>query len=234
MTSTQPQPWHRQSWETEAQYRAFCVYRDMTLPRSVDGAYRLHLQQSDRLQTGDKQVIEKRAPGGWQQWAKGRKWNGQPIPGAESWDERVKSHDQHMQQRLDDELEEMLANERRQLIWDELADYKQQLVKFRETWLVADKPPEPERLVVEEVDRKTGRKTIRITETLVVDVGVDDWMQLSKWRQLISAQGRLVLKMPSRIEQQRLAGEDGGPLVMQWVDPLDEDGDIGIGEEELP
>lgn len=234
MASSNPQLlWHQQPWETEAQHQAFTFYRDMPLPRSVDGAYRRYYALKHRLQTGDKQVLKKRAPGGWQNWSRGLKWDGAAQKGATSWEERTRAYDEHLNIILDEELEAEMIAARRALMRDEIRDYASQLDTYR--YMVArtnlDKTVEEE--LIQLLD-ENGEKTGDTREVITVELNVDDWLKLSKWRQLISQQGRLALKLPDRIQQQQHTGDQGGPIQVEWVDPLDEDDDIGIGADELP
>ncbi len=192
--------WQRQQWENEQQHTAFQYYRDMPKPRSVDGAYRLYFAAKHGLQAGDESVAKKRAVGGWQNWSRGRDWNGKPIPDALSWEERAAAYDAELDRQLEAQLAKDLIVERRQLIRDEMADYKEQLAKWREVRA---------RTQLHEQQRSTRKKkgdeqATAEVEIIFVDLNIRDWFLLSQWRKVISEQGRRVLGMPERISENKI------------------------------
>lgn len=197
-------PWERQSWETDQQYIAFQTYRDMPRPRSVDGAYRIHFASMNGLQASDRSVARKRAVGGWQNWSRGRDWKGKAIPDAQTWEERANAYDTDTERRVQAQFEENLLQERTQLVRDELADYQLQLSKWREVW---------GRTRVQ-VRRKTSDDE---EETITVEINVDDWLKLARWRDSISEQGRRALSMPDKIMQNQVTGKDGGAVKLDLL-----------------
>lgn len=191
---TEVQPWHRQPWEGDAQFDAFQLYRDMPKPRSTDGAYRIYLARKHGLQPSDEAVAKKRAPGGWQNWSRGRNWTGTAIPGALHWEDRAATYDTHLDREAQAELEREIVGQRLQLVRDEMYDYAQQLAKFRRVW----KRIEP----VQDGDN-------------AAEADPKQLLQLMDWRMLISTFGRRALNMPDRVTQSQLTGADGGKIAVE-------------------
>lgn len=81
--SNQNPPWERQPWDSKASYEAFLVYLEMG---SVPEAY--------RKKTGKSTA--KQAPGSWNNWAAAKNYNGEPIPGALTWAQRVEAWENHL------------------------------------------------------------------------------------------------------------------------------------------
>lgn len=212
--------WERQPWENDVQWYAFQLYRDMPRPRSVDGAYRIHFAQKRGLQPGEPSVAKKRAVGGWQNWSRGRKWDGETIPDAPTWEARTAAYDAYLDNQVQAQLESALVEERRLLIQDELRDYKAQLKKWREMY---------ERTLLHEQQRQgralkrnaDGTPTGDEIEIIFAELNLDDWFLLSRWRKIISEQGRRAMDMPDR-QRTELTGKDGEALGIVHVDDMAE------------
>ena len=81
-------PWERQSWDTSASFQAFRVYLEQEAPRSVVEAY--------RQKTGKEKAKVSQAPGGWNNWAGGKDYKGDPIPNALTWAKRAEAWDDYL------------------------------------------------------------------------------------------------------------------------------------------
>lgn len=205
------QSWHRQHWEADSQWMAFQTYLNMPLPRSVDGAYRLHLIRRDSLPERDESVAKKKAHGTWQNWSRGQNWKGQAIPDALTWEARARAYDEHLDRKLEAQHESDLIERRKQLINDELQDYAAQLARWREVW---DNTRLHLRTATSHVKRKGDNGQERDVEVITAELNVDDWLKLARWRGLISEQGRRALNMPEKIVQDQVTGVDGKPIVI--------------------
>jgi hypothetical protein len=66
--------WQKQPGESRQAYAAFCIFRDMPAPRSMDGAYRTHRGLPMR---GNRVAGSPRhgADGRWQTWARAWRWS---------------------------------------------------------------------------------------------------------------------------------------------------------------
>jgi len=93
--------WERQPWDTSASWDRFVTYYlAQAAPRSVDEAYRRYRLQKDGIP-----VTSKRAPGVWRTWSRGQDSQGNPIPGAVSWDARAKAYDEYLAKKERDAYE---------------------------------------------------------------------------------------------------------------------------------
>lgn len=100
-------------------------------------------------------------------WSSANDWTAR----AEAWDANQQLSDDDRRARLRDEL-----------IEDEIADYRAQLLQWRKTWDIATRTPDP------------------------------DFQNLTKWRRDISAMGRLALGLPDKVTESQLTGAGGGDL----------------------
>lgn len=105
------------------------------------------------------------------------------------WVERVEAWDIAQIKLVDD----LRAQQRKQLVERELKDYGRTLDKFDEVW---DRTKLHERKV-----RSTAEDGTIIE---VVALNVSDWRELTKWRNDISIQGRRALGLPDRITQSKV------------------------------
>lgn len=141
------------------------------------------------------------------------------------WVERAAAYDTHMDELAQAALEKRIIAKRTKVIEKEIADADALLEKFDQI-LEQAKLRETRR-----VSKKEGDKEV---EYIFVEVNLDGLKELVDVRQKLSRFARLPLGLPDRIAQQQMTGADGGPVEIQWVDPLNEDDDIGIGADELP
>lgn len=196
--------WQRQPNETAIAYKAFGVYRDMGAERSLSKV---------REKLGRKSGYERQL----------QEWSSQ-----HSWVDRAAAYDRQLEERLTAEFEESLIARRRKLLEQEVADADALLQKFHEAL---------ERVQLHGTQRKTTRKKDadgKEVDIVLVEVNIQDLHDLTKWRRDLAAFARLTIGLPGSIAQGQHTGKDGGPLRVEWVTPLDEDDDIGIGEDELP
>ena len=160
--------WERNESDTAKSYAAFCIYRDMGSKRSLQKAADAYYRKSDANRT------------------QFTKWSSD-----HNWQARVQSWDEHQQALSDEEHEEA----RKQIIEDELADYRLQLTKWRESY---------ERTKLHEL---RSRKKTEDGIIELIELEVHDWHTLSKWRDEIAKQGRRALGMPDKIERRESTGE---------------------------
>ncbi len=139
------------------------------------------------------------------------------------WVARAVAYDAHMDDLAQAELEKRIIAKRTKVIEKEIADADALLEKFDQI-LEQAKLRETRR-----VSKKEGDKEV---EYVFVEVNLDGLKELVDVRQKLSRFARLPLGLPDRIAQQQMTGADGGPVEIQWVDPLNEDDDIGIGADE--
>lgn len=97
-------PWERQKGESARAFHAFTHYRDLAEERSLDKAYRAHLDACGGKQRGSKEVAAKRYPGKWYEWY--TRWR---------WKDRVGAHDAE----IDRQKQAALAKEREES-WERL------------------------------------------------------------------------------------------------------------------
>jgi hypothetical protein len=84
--------WKRQTWDTQASYEAFTeYYLVQDTPRTFQQAYRLFKAAKGGQPGGN-------APGFWRYWYEGKNKQGEPIPGAVSWDKRAQAWDDYNKQ----------------------------------------------------------------------------------------------------------------------------------------
>lgn len=141
------------------------------------------------------------------------------------WVERAADYDAHMDELAQSALEQRIIARRTKLIEREIADADALLDKFDQ--------------VMEQVKVLEKRRSVRKKEGdqeieyVFVEVNVEGLNELITLRQKLARFSRLPLGLPDRINQQQMTGADGGPVEIKWVDPLNEDDDIGIGADEL-
>lgn len=196
--------WQRQPNETAIAYKAFGVYRDMGAERSLSKV---------REKLGRKSGYERQL----------QEWSSQ-----HGWVERAAAYDRQLEERMAAEFEESLIARRRKLLEQEVKDADALLQKFQEAL---------ERVQLHGTQRKTSRKKDadgKEVDIVLVEVNIQDLHDLTKWRRDLAAFARLTVNLPGSIAQGQHTGKDGGPLKVEWVTPLDEDDDIGIGADELP
>lgn len=84
--------WEKQPWESAQAFRAFhTCYLAQDPPRSLEAAYRAY-----RLNGGCAEVDRLKAPGTWQNWARGQNHRGALIAGSSSWAERGQAWEDHL------------------------------------------------------------------------------------------------------------------------------------------
>lgn len=143
------------------------------------------------------------------------------------WVERAAAYDRDLDARLNAEFEEQLLSRRRKLLQQEVAHADALLAKFDAVM---------ERVQLHETQRKTSRKKDadgKEVEIVLVEVNIEGLRELTQWRRDLAEFARLTVGLPGRISQGQHTGKDGGPLKIEWVDPLSEDEDTGIGTDEL-
>lgn len=183
------------------------AYKAFTLYRDM-GAERSLSKVREKL--GRKSGYERQL----QEWSSQHKWV-----------ERAAAYDHDLEERLTAAFEEQLINRRRVLLEQEVQHADALLTKFTEVL---------ERVQLHETHRKTRKKGEdgKEVEIVLVEVNIADLHELTKWRRDLAAFARLTVGLPGSIAQGQHTGKDGGPLKIEWVDPLGDD-DVGVGEDEL-
>ena len=195
--TTNPPQWERQPDETKGSYAAFCDYRDMGVGRSLRALHERYTEQS-----ANKSLTEKPPTTNFSTIAN---WSTKF-----DWQDRVNAWDVYQQ----GERDKYYQNARQQLIEDELADYRIQLVKWREAYQITqyaerDSPPQYTN------DPKTGERIAVIR----VATNSAKMHQLTRWRNDISIQGRRALGLPEKVERSEHTGKDGDALTFKLVYP---------------
>lgn len=116
MTEEQEFIWQRAPTDTDSSWRAFCVYRDMGVARSLIKAARLYY--------GDESLGD--------QSGKNRQMT--TWSAAHKWVERVRAYDEY----LAEENRKRIADERQKLIDRELDDYHNMIQKFDQLFRAAN------------------------------------------------------------------------------------------------
>ncbi|MBZ0279413.1 MAG: hypothetical protein K8L97_01650 [Anaerolineae bacterium] len=198
------QPWLRQPTETAKAYHAFCFYRDLGAERSLVKVR----NRCGKTAAYDRQI---------------ERWSA-----AYNWVARADAYDRDLDARLNAEFEEQLLSRRRKLLQQEVAHADALLAKFDAVM---------ERVQLHETQRKTTRKKDadgKEVEIVLVEVNIEGLRELTQWRRDLAEFARLTIGLPGRISQGQHTGKDGGPLKIEWVDPLGEDEDTGIGTDPFP
>lgn len=178
MTTDNP-IWNKQPGETKQSYRAFSIYRDMGVGRSLDKAYVLFLseQRHDSTKTAPKKAATE-APRHWSDWSS-----------KFGWVERASAFDAHMDAELQAQFESELLVKRQQVIRQELADSELQMSKWHE--MVNATPLHMQKRSARKKKADAGEVDI-----VFAHLTIDDWYKLSRWRGEIGDQLRRALGMP--------------------------------------
>ena len=142
------------------------------------------------------------------------------------WVERVAAYDKHIDDIEAIAFEQTLAKRRLLILEKEVEHADALLAKFDQVL---------QRVEVHQKTKTANRKNgDQEVEIIFVEINIEDLHELTKWRRDLAEFARLTVGMPGRIAQGQHTGKDGGPLKVEWVEPLDEDDEIGIGADELP
>lgn len=102
-------------------------------------------------------------------------------------------------------MDELRAEQRKRLVERELVDYEKMLNRYDEVWEAAKLHIRH----VKGIDPKTGKPTE------VISLNVDNWHELTKWRDSIAKQGRRALGLPDKITESKTDLTSGGnPLTV--------------------
>jgi hypothetical protein len=134
-----------------------------------------------------------------------------------NWVYRVGKYDEHLDELSIADFEQSLLNRRRSILALEIAHADALLEKFGDML----------QFVQIKLAKKDGEKEVEA-------LNIGGLHELTKWRRDLAEFARLTVSMPGRIAQGQHTGKDGGPLRIEWSEPLNEDDEIGIGEDELP
>jgi len=143
-----------------------------------------------------------------------------------SWVDRAAAYDAHLEEKSLADFEASLISRRRLILEKEIEHADKLLEKYDE--------------VLQRVEIHQRQKTVRKkdgeqeVEVIFVEVNIDGFHELTKWRRDLAEFARLPVGLPGRITGQQHTGKDGGPVEIQWTDPLEDDDDIGIGADQLP
>ncbi len=182
-------PWERQPWDTSASFQAFRVYLEQEAPRSVVEAY--------RQKTGKEKAKVSQAPGGWNNWAGGKDYKGDPIPDALPWAKRAEAWDDHLAEQDILKWEQRRA-EQREREWgtsNTLFDKAQQMLKFP----------------VVETTTKDGQTIVKPAKWTFRDAAAI--------ADLASKLARLAAEMETEKRKTEHSGPDGGPIVTEERKP---------------
>ena len=91
--------WERQTWDTNASYKAFKdYYLAAEGPGRLINAYRAYRREM-RRERGANEARRKKitaVPGSWSNWSRAKDRNGDSIPGAVTWEQRAAAFDKHL------------------------------------------------------------------------------------------------------------------------------------------
>lgn len=142
------------------------------------------------------------------------------------WVERAGKYDEHLDEISIADFEQSLIDRRRILIEKEIEHADQLLEKFDEVLQRVEIHQRAKTVV-----KKDGDKEV---ELVFVEINIGGLHDLTKWRRDLAEFARLPVGLPGRIAGQQHTGKDGGALKIEWSEPLSEDDEIGVGEDELP
>jgi len=167
--------WERQEHDTPRSWEAFVIYRDMGAERSLVKAWVAYRTGMNQGQNRDNIPA---MPGYFKDWSS-----------THNWQKRVKAYDEYLAKKEREKREAL----REKIIEDELTDYDWQLTLWRKVMSSAK---------LHEISR--GEKLPDGTLVKLVELLVNQWYTLTRWRDDISRQGRRALGMPDRITQEKV------------------------------
>lgn len=203
--------WDKRADESKAAHEALMDYLRMGVKRSLRGLIsRYSKQTSTKPPTTKLNTIST--------------WSNKF-----EWQKRAQAYDIAQQKKLDAKLDD----ERKKLVAAELADYKAELMRFRQVRSRAALVKEEQVSEVSKPDPDDSNKTI-ITRTIVESVDVGSHIALTKWRLEISALGRRANGMPEKITEAHIDDSSDSEKKFKMyigISPDDWDDDISDADD---
>ncbi len=209
--------WEKQEYETSISFSHFQKYYLLqTAPRTVTKAYRQF--QIEKGKKTPQQIKKMNTSGAWNNWANAKDNNGDEIADSKTWAERAEAYDKSLFLVKQKDYEEARSD----LLSKEVEDATKQL----ELW---EEISHSFVLHINGLKDEAAKNNTTFNPAQFINKAKEIW----KWREEIAVFHRRSLKLPAIIKESPKDKKDDKLTKIEWKEPLDDNDDIGVGEQEL-